>query len=139
MRVLTEEGPTEPILLKSGVKQGCPLSGILFNLSIDYVLQTLQDQQESRTVLAFADDLVLFSRSAQDLQYLIDRAFALLQELKLEVNPSKCATLYLSGVTPVGSRPTTFVIGGTIMRHLDDAYTYLGKPVGFFLQKNLSD
>ncbi|GFS86880.1 retrovirus-related Pol polyprotein from type-2 retrotransposable element R2DM, partial [Nephila pilipes] len=31
--VLTEDGPTEPIPILRGVKQGCPLSGILFNLS----------------------------------------------------------------------------------------------------------
>ncbi|GFQ96464.1 retrovirus-related Pol polyprotein from type-1 retrotransposable element R2 [Trichonephila clavata] len=41
-RVLTEEGPTAPIPLMCGVKQGCPLSGILFNLAIDVVLQEIQ-------------------------------------------------------------------------------------------------
>ncbi|GFT24601.1 transposon TX1 uncharacterized 149 kDa protein, partial [Nephila pilipes] len=34
--VLTEEGPTEPIPILRGVKQGCPLSGVLFNLAINH-------------------------------------------------------------------------------------------------------
>ncbi|XP_054720783.1 uncharacterized protein LOC129230409 [Uloborus diversus] len=33
--VLTDEGPTPDIPIAAGVKQGCPLSGILFNLVID--------------------------------------------------------------------------------------------------------
>ncbi|GFQ96499.1 transposon TX1 uncharacterized 149 kDa protein [Trichonephila clavata] len=140
-RVLTEEGPTEPISLKSGVKQGCPLSGIWFNLAIVCVLHALQDQQEFRSVLVFADHLVLLPRSTQDLQMLMDRAFELLQKLKLQVHPHKCASLHLSGVTPVGSRDTVFTIGSATLKYLRDAeaYTYLGKPVGFFLQKKFSD
>ncbi|GFQ89968.1 retrovirus-related Pol polyprotein from type-1 retrotransposable element R2 [Trichonephila clavata] len=140
-QVLTNDGPTLPIHLRSGVKQGCPLSGILFNLSIDVVLQEVQSDQESRAILAFADDIVLLAKSQVDLQALLDKACARLQDLKLEVNPHKCATLHLSGVTPVGARASKFSIGDIPLRHLEDsnAYTYLGKPVGFFLQKNFSD
>ncbi|GFQ91954.1 retrovirus-related Pol polyprotein from type-1 retrotransposable element R2, partial [Trichonephila clavata] len=140
-QVLTNDGPTVPIPLKSGVKKGCPLSGILFNLSIDAVLQEVQGQQESKAILAFVDDIVLLAKSQKDLQTLIDKAFVRLRDLRLEVNPHKCATLHLSGVTPVGARASNFMIGDIPLRHLDDcnAYTYLGKPVGFFLQKNFSD
>ncbi|GFY03463.1 retrovirus-related Pol polyprotein from type-1 retrotransposable element R2 [Trichonephila clavipes] len=66
--VPTEEGPTPPIQLRNGVKQGCPLSGILFHLSIDKVLHTIQENREHRAILAFADDLVLLADDAEDLQ-----------------------------------------------------------------------
>ncbi|GFQ73020.1 retrovirus-related Pol polyprotein from type-1 retrotransposable element R2 [Trichonephila clavata] len=101
----------------------------------------VQSDQESRAILAFADDIVLLAKSQVDLQALLDKACARLQDLKLEVNPHKCATLHLSGVTPVGARASKFSIGDIPLRHLEDsnAYTYLGKPVGFFLQKNFSD
>ncbi|GFT18415.1 retrovirus-related Pol polyprotein from type-2 retrotransposable element R2DM, partial [Nephila pilipes] len=55
--VLSEEGPTEPIPILRGVKQGCPLSGILFNLAINHVLVDVQGEQEGHKILAFADDL----------------------------------------------------------------------------------
>ncbi|GFS87970.1 transposon TX1 uncharacterized 149 kDa protein, partial [Nephila pilipes] len=61
--VLTEEGPTDPIPLLRGVKQGCPLSGLLFNLAINHILVNIQGEQESHKILAFADDLVLLSHS----------------------------------------------------------------------------
>ncbi|GFR00695.1 retrovirus-related Pol polyprotein from type-2 retrotransposable element R2DM [Trichonephila clavata] len=139
-RVLTEEGPTAPIPLMCGVKQGCPLSGILFNIAIDVVLQGVQESQEERAVLAFSDDIVL-AKTGPQLQLLIDKAFDFLNKLQLVVNPAKCATLHLSGTTPVGARPSCFKIGENQLRYLSDhdAYSYLGKPVGFFLQKNLSD
>ncbi|GFQ91951.1 retrovirus-related Pol polyprotein from type-1 retrotransposable element R2 [Trichonephila clavata] len=140
-QVLTIEGPTAPLPLLSGVKQGCPLSGILFNIAIDVVLRKIQEQQEDKVILAFADDIVILAKSEASLQQMLDNAFTLLQDLRLEVNISKCATLHLSGVTPVGARPSSFKIGDSFLRHLGDhdAYTYLGKPVGFFLQKNFSD
>ncbi|GFT64766.1 retrovirus-related Pol polyprotein from type-1 retrotransposable element R2 [Nephila pilipes] len=43
--------------------QGCPLSGLLFNLAINHILVNIQGEQESHKILAFADDLVLLSHS----------------------------------------------------------------------------
>ncbi|GFT50095.1 retrovirus-related Pol polyprotein from type-1 retrotransposable element R2 [Trichonephila clavipes] len=43
LRVFAGDGLTDPIVIKRGVKQGCPLKGILFNLAINQVLRTVQD------------------------------------------------------------------------------------------------
>ncbi|CAL1297397.1 unnamed protein product [Larinioides sclopetarius] len=40
-RILSNDSCTEPISILSGVKQGCPLSGILFNLAIDPALRRI--------------------------------------------------------------------------------------------------
>ncbi|NXF98683.1 PO21 protein, partial [Eubucco bourcierii] len=63
-------GETEPIKIKTGVKQGDPMSPLLFNLSIDPLLCKLEKSGEgfqhdaaSLTTMAFADDLVLLSSS----------------------------------------------------------------------------
>ncbi|GFV21196.1 retrovirus-related Pol polyprotein from type-2 retrotransposable element R2DM [Trichonephila clavipes] len=136
--VLTEEGPTPPIQLKNGVKQGCPLSGILFNLSIGKVLHTIQENREGRAVLAFADDLVLLADGAEELQEMIDTTAHELEALCLSLNARKCATLHLSGVSPTGTRPTQFKLKDIEIQALDDGtpYAYVGNPVGFFVQKH---
>ncbi|GFT29283.1 transposon TX1 uncharacterized 149 kDa protein [Nephila pilipes] len=48
-QILSNEGPTEPIPLLCGVKQGCPLSGLLFNLSINHILFNLQKNYASHS------------------------------------------------------------------------------------------
>ncbi|NXU58035.1 PO21 protein, partial [Turnix velox] len=61
---------SEPIEINTGVKQGDPMSPILFNLSIDPLFCKLEEEGEGSqhcgeevTAMAFADDLVLLSRS----------------------------------------------------------------------------
>lgn len=41
---VTNEGPTDPISLLSDVKQGCPLSPILFNLAMEPILRTVLER-----------------------------------------------------------------------------------------------
>ncbi|GFS90445.1 retrovirus-related Pol polyprotein from type-2 retrotransposable element R2DM, partial [Nephila pilipes] len=64
-KIFSNEGTTDPIPISCGVKQGCPLSGILFNLSINHILQELQKNECSHSILAFADDLVLLGKDKE--------------------------------------------------------------------------
>ncbi|GFW78953.1 retrovirus-related Pol polyprotein from type-2 retrotransposable element R2DM [Trichonephila clavipes] len=114
--VLTDEGPTPPIQLQSGVKQGCPLSGILFNLSMDRVLRTVQENWEQRSILAFAADIVLMAASEEELQEMMSATTQELRTLCLVLNPRKCATLHLSGRAPLESVPLEPVQPSSIRR-----------------------
>ncbi|GFS53844.1 retrovirus-related Pol polyprotein from type-2 retrotransposable element R2DM, partial [Nephila pilipes] len=46
--ILCEEGTTAKIPCKRGVKQGCPLSGLLFNIAIDSLLRTVQGEADQK-------------------------------------------------------------------------------------------
>lgn len=68
---------TEPFLIKSGVKQGCVMSGLLFIIVIDWIMRnTIKDKKRgirwkftsSLEDLDFADDIVLMSSKFDDLQ-----------------------------------------------------------------------
>ncbi|NXJ58561.1 PO21 protein, partial [Spizaetus tyrannus] len=66
---------SDPIGIKIGVKQGVPMSPLLFNLSVDPLLCKLEErgngyQHGSKRVasMAFADDLVLLSGSWEGMQ-----------------------------------------------------------------------
>ncbi|NXH64458.1 PO21 protein, partial [Rhabdornis inornatus] len=61
---------TDPINILSGVKQGYPMSPMLFHLAIDLLLRKLEKDGKGFqrgglkiTAMAFADDLVLLSNS----------------------------------------------------------------------------
>ena len=89
---------TERISVRGGVKQGDPMSPILFNFVVDWALGDLDKQMgyEFRGTrfnhLAFADDVVLISESAKGLQFQIDRFAAHLARSGLRLNAGKCAS-----------------------------------------------
>ncbi|NWX39447.1 PO21 protein, partial [Steatornis caripensis] len=70
-----KEGQSDPIGIRVGVKQGDPMSPLLFNLSIDSLICKLEEEGYGYkcevgevTTLAFADDLVLLSDSWEGME-----------------------------------------------------------------------
>lgn len=153
-QVRTTEGLTAPIGLKKGVKQGCPLSPLLFNFALEPLLRVLESAKDpyllygppNRTraeercnrqepipvhCLAYADDLKIVSNSADGLKAHHKIVAEFLQVSGLRANPSKCAVL---GVSKVGRRlePVEYAVelhSEKIPRlTLDEAYRYLGLP-----------
>jgi len=87
-----------------GVKQGDPLSPIIFNLVIDRLFSKLPSEiglkmgEVSLNAIGFADDLVLFATTPKGLQTLLDTAASYLQNCGLCVNAAKCFTVVLRNV-----------------------------------------
>ena len=130
--VTTPSGSSGPLKMLKGIKQGCPLSGLLFILGINHVVEGL-DTGEDHSVLAYADDIALLASTPEGLQNKIDAAVEALRRIGMKTNPNKCSTMHLSGCTPVGLWNTTFHIMDHRLRALEEGETqrFLGNPVGF--------
>ena len=140
---------TEPITIGAGIKQGCPMSAILFNLTSELILRSVlstanEDPSchgQKISVLAYADDIVLTSRTSQGLQSFLNAATAAANILSLSFRQDKCATLSLTCGSTAQSRVADTVfniqdIPNPILQH-NDSYLYLGIPIG--LLYNSSD
>lgn len=93
---------SRPILCRQGVRQGDPLSAILFNLVIDEILGLLdrhigyRNQEGLRiSYLAFADDLILTAASPRGLQEQVNKLKEGLESAGLHLNEAKCATMHI--------------------------------------------
>ncbi|GIY62518.1 retrovirus-related Pol polyprotein from type-2 retrotransposable element R2DM [Caerostris darwini] len=124
--ILTNDTSTDPVMINCGVKQGCPLSGLLFNRAI-------QGDAPDHRILAFADDLVLLADSQDHLQESINLVLDLLQRISLRLNPAKCKTLHICAGVPAGVKNTSFCVQGIPIPAMNnyDSTRFLGKPVGF--------
>ena len=98
-RIKTNTEITRPIVCRRGVKQGCPLSPILFNLVMEAVIRAVEDVPDSGynmaisciKSLAYADDLCILATSHSTTQKMLDRAHLASRWVGLTFNARKCA------------------------------------------------
>ena len=89
------------------------------------------------SILAYADDLVLVSRSVKGLQMLLDKAGPATTILGLIFKPSKCATLTLNckGGTKV-INIDYFFQNKILSLKKEEPYRYLGVPIGIEVEQH---
>ena len=116
---------------KNGVRQGCPLSPLLFNLYINDLVDTINKnsisdvflQQENKiNVLLYADDLVLISET-KGLQQQIDALFQYCTKWKLKINTKKTKTMIFNRGNKIIN--ADFKVGTTSIENVK-SFPYLG-------------
>ena len=105
---------TDAFDIGSGVRQGCPLSPMIFNYAIDFILEhglegfngAQLNRSVSMTDLDYADDIALISSSHAELQAALDRIATFSSMVGMKINSAK--TKILSAAVPaVGVLPIT--------------------------------
>ena len=100
-RVKMFDGLSKPFLSACGVLQGDVLRPFMFNIFINGIVETLQDENSdsvligntSINTLLYADDLVLLSSNLQGLQNCLEKLSVFCASWKLVVNISKSKAL----------------------------------------------
>jgi hypothetical protein len=104
VKVITLNGATENIHIKRGVKQGCPLSPVLFDICINPLIEKLNSRELKRfgyywndedgvTAQAYADDILLFANSFESLRELVEIVNDFNCHSNIQLNPKKCEIL----------------------------------------------
>lgn len=129
--VVSEGGLTNWFNVKSGVKQGCVMSGFLFLLVVDWIMSqavkanntgikwSMMEQLED---LDFADDIALLASHWNQLQRKLDRIKLYGDQTGLRINISKTKSMCIN------SNNRRFSIGGEEIEEVD-SFTYLGSDV----------
>ena len=119
--------------IKSGVKQGCVMSGFLFLLALDWTMRkTTADKRRGirwnfTTVLEdldFADDIALLSSKISDLQEKTGRLAEEAARVGLKLNARKCKTLR----TEFALSSEGVVVNGEKVDNVEE-FAYLGAMV----------
>ena len=140
--VCTKTSSTAPITIERGVKQGCPLSPILFNVVMEVLIRAAEGvpragYRVANSViksLAYADDLCVLASTPELLQQILDRLQQASSWAGLAFSPRKCATLAIVRAYRARQRVADeeFRLGGAVVPKMDwaDRYKYLGVKTG---------
>lgn len=117
--------------VRCGLKQGCLLSPLLFNIFINDLLSTLKSLDigveidgEKICVLAYADDIVLIAENEADLNVLLDCLDRWCCENKMTVNHGKSKVIHCRNPSTTKTN-CVFKCGETALEVVD-SYCYLG-------------
>ena len=127
-----KNGLLQPFTTTIGVKQGCVFSPILFNLFIDKI-STIFDEScapvklnnLNLSCLLWADDLVIFSKTAEGLQNSISKTQIFYESLGLKINIKKTKILIFNKVGLKLDKAYSFLLNGRNLE-IADHYQYLG-------------
>ena len=137
----TVKGETRQIKINQGVKQGDPLSPILFNVCLDPMFCSLErdgkgwgNEKTSITALGYADDTAVLSDSRAGLEknLALVKAFCDQVGLRLNVNKSYVFHIISDGRTFTVNDTAPYEIDGGRIPWVspDNATRYLGKMFG---------
>ena len=131
---------SNPISLGKGVKQGCPLSPILFNFFIEGILRGVESLNHGYTMgettlnsLAYADDLCLLCEDKAKLTPVLERVHAFAQWANITFNIAKWGSLTtVNHSSKKYVDPFELFFGSSPIPALkwEDRYKYLGCELG---------
>ena len=110
MSVMVDGTPGRPARIEQGVRQGCPLSPVLFSIFVEELATRLREvggvDLDDRTVhaLLFADDVVVLAESPETLQTMIEVVDEYCREWRMSMHAGKSEVMIVAAQGERGAR-----------------------------------
>ncbi|GMO20760.1 MAG: hypothetical protein Ta2E_11940 [Mycoplasmoidaceae bacterium] len=144
IEIQTRKGFSSPIPIGKGVKQGCPLSPLLFNIAIDPLLRRLNDHFQEMgyeyfngktiTAQAYADDLLIYSKGNNEMKVLMKAVEDFMNYASIAFNPDKCKILVNNPskelMESISLKDEEGQYQEVKVLEIQEAVKYLGVPLG---------
>jgi Reverse transcriptase (RNA-dependent DNA polymerase)/Domain of unknown function (DUF6451) len=122
--------------VESGVKQGCILSPLLFNIVLDYTMRRVSSRRKgipwnvfSRlTDLDYADDIVGITETMLEMQKFLDDLIACARDVGLTVNIAKTKLMRINPSKQTRGSIQVLHIGSEVVEEVDK-FVYLGSVI----------
>jgi len=132
-RQFVGEGDNHSFLAEVGIRQGCPLSPLIFAVVADLLLRRLEDTLQGRgEVKAFADDTAVILKNIEVLEVLMDEFGIYAGFFNLHLNLSKTVVIPLFFPGEL-QRATAWIeahVPSSRGMKIEDRATYLGIELG---------
>lgn len=130
--VRVEQATSDAVLIKRGVRQGCILSPLLFNIYSEAIFrEALETTNGGITVngirisnIRYADDTVIMADSMADLQRMTDRIVQHSEQFGLHININKTKVLVFSKANVNAN----LIIKGNVVQQVS-SFKYLGTVI----------
>jgi hypothetical protein len=131
VRIKLNNGISEPIHINKGVRQGCGLSPILFNIYIDKIIQDFKivikkgiqvNNKKLVNTIIYADDQILMATSEDDLQTIAYHLNLIARKSKMTISSTKPKSKVMWGNH---IQRVKIVKNDNIIEHVTD-FKYLG-------------
>ncbi|HYS62000.1 MAG TPA: reverse transcriptase family protein [Gemmatimonadales bacterium] len=122
--------------INRGVRQGCPLSCVLFNMYMDHMVKEWQkkdpkgiqmDQQQEISTVLFADDQAVLAETEDDLQRAMYQLAKTSEAYDMKISSGKTKTMAFKGKDAIRSK---IVIDGKIIEQVN-TFRYLGNEMSY--------
>ena len=129
-KVRTEDGVSSPFDITSGVRQGCVISPILFNIVLDQIMNKSINGEDGIMIgesiyvndFDYADDIAIMQPDEKSTQSLLGKITENAEKLGLRIKPSETKI-----VTIHSQEPSVYIYGEKI--ETVDSFTYLGSVI----------
>ncbi len=133
MRAILPMGKTKGVAVRRGIRQGCPLSPLLFALYVEPITREMKKinprPEIEPSMLLYADDMVLWGESKKELEQKLETAMTVMKRLGLKLSLEKTEVQHNKFQKPsLEGKELQIKVEGKSQRVI---YIKMGKPIRY--------